>query len=84
MWNLVSHTIFRCPVSMHKNINHECLQLLNCDDIQGITDRTSDILDAPVTGPVPVTDGRFAFMEFVCRLEPGTILYIGGVVDYHF
>ena len=26
----------------------------------------------------------FAFMEFVCRLEPGTILYIGGVVDYHF
>nr|DAR05400.1 MAG TPA: hypothetical protein [Caudoviricetes sp.]DAV00407.1 MAG TPA: hypothetical protein [Caudoviricetes sp.] len=27
MWNLVSHTIFRCPVSMHKNINHECLQV---------------------------------------------------------
>ena len=26
----------------------------------------------------------FAFMEFVCRLEPGTILYIGGVIDYHF
>ena len=26
----------------------------------------------------------FTFMEFVCRLEPGTILYIGGVVDYHF
>ena len=23
----------------------------------------------------------FAFMEFVCRLEPVTILYIGGVVD---
>lgn len=23
MWNLVSHTIFRCPVSMHKNINHD-------------------------------------------------------------
>ncbi|NPD92090.1 hypothetical protein [Xylanibacter muris] len=26
----------------------------------------------------------FAFMEFVCNLEPGTILYIGGVIDYHF
>ena len=26
----------------------------------------------------------FAFMEFVCTLEPGTILYIGGVIDYHF
>ena len=26
----------------------------------------------------------FAFMEFVCTLEVGTILYIGGVVDYHF
>ena len=26
----------------------------------------------------------FAFMEFVCSLEPGTVLYIGGVVDYHF
>ena len=26
----------------------------------------------------------FAFMQFVCNLEPGTILYIGGVVDYHF
>ena len=26
----------------------------------------------------------FAFMEFVCGLEPGTVLYIGGVVDYHF
>lgn len=25
----------------------------------------------------------FAFMQFVCDLEPGTILYIGGVVDYH-
>ena len=35
--------------------NHR--DVLNCDDIQGITDRTSDILDAPVTGPVPVTDG---------------------------
>ena len=26
----------------------------------------------------------FAFMQFVCSLEPGTILYIGGVIDYHF
>lgn len=26
----------------------------------------------------------FAFMAFVCTLEPGTILYIGGVIDYHF
>lgn len=26
----------------------------------------------------------FAFMEFVCGLEPGTTLYIGGVIDYHF
>ena len=26
----------------------------------------------------------FAFMAFVCKLEPGTILYIGGVIDYHF
>lgn len=26
----------------------------------------------------------FAFMEFACNLEPGTTLYIGGVIDYHF
>ena len=26
----------------------------------------------------------FGFMEFVCALEPGTVLYIGGVIDYHF
>lgn len=26
----------------------------------------------------------FAFMEFVCGLEPGTVLYIGGVIDYHY
>lgn len=26
----------------------------------------------------------FAFMEFVCTLEPNTTLYIGGVIDYHF
>lgn len=26
----------------------------------------------------------FAFMSFVCTLEPDTILYIGGVIDYHF
>ncbi len=26
----------------------------------------------------------FAFMQLVCSLEPGTILYIGGVIDYHF
>lgn len=26
----------------------------------------------------------FAFMQLVCSLEPGTILYVGGVIDYHF
>lgn len=26
----------------------------------------------------------FAFMQFVCTLELGTTLYIGGVIDYHF
>lgn len=26
----------------------------------------------------------FAFMEFVCHLEPDAMLYIGGVVDYHY
>lgn len=26
----------------------------------------------------------FTFMEFVCTLEVGTTLYIGGVIDYHF
>ena len=26
----------------------------------------------------------FAFMEFICSIEPGTTLYIGGVIDYHF
>lgn len=26
----------------------------------------------------------FAFMEFICTLEPDTTLYIGGVIDYHF
>ncbi len=26
----------------------------------------------------------FAFMRFVSELKPGTILYIGGVIDYHF
>ena len=25
----------------------------------------------------------FAFMEFVCSLEPGTILHFGGVIKYH-
>lgn len=29
-------------------------------------------------------EASFAFMEFVCTLEPGTTLYIGGVIDYHF
>ena len=31
--------------------------VLNCDDIQGVTDRTSDILDAAVTSLVPIPDG---------------------------
>lgn len=26
----------------------------------------------------------FAFIQFVCTLEVGTTLYIGGVIDYHF
>ena len=26
----------------------------------------------------------YDFMQEVCRLEPGTTLYIGGVIDYHF
>ena len=26
----------------------------------------------------------FEFMQFVCSIEPGTLLYIGGVIDYHF
>ncbi len=26
----------------------------------------------------------YAFMDFVASLEVGTILYIGGVIDYHF
>ena len=25
----------------------------------------------------------FEFMQFVCSIEPGTLLYIGGVIDYH-
>lgn len=30
------------------------------------------------------TEQSFAFMLFVSNLEPGTILHIGGVIDYHF
>ena len=26
----------------------------------------------------------FEFMLFVSSLEPGTLLYVGGVIDYHF
>lgn len=26
----------------------------------------------------------YEFMQFVSRLEEGTLLYIGGVIDYHF
>ena len=26
----------------------------------------------------------FAFMQFVSNFDPGTIFYIGGVIDYHF
>lgn len=26
----------------------------------------------------------FEFMQFICSLEPGTMLYVGGVIDYHF
>lgn len=29
-------------------------------------------------------EASFAFMEFVCGLEPDTTLHVGGVVDYHF
>ena len=26
----------------------------------------------------------YEFMRQVCEFEPGTLLYIGGVIDYHF
>ena len=26
----------------------------------------------------------YEFMRQVCEFEPGTTLYIGGVIDYHF
>lgn len=26
----------------------------------------------------------YEFLREVCALEPGTLLYIGGVIDYHF
>ena len=29
-------------------------------------------------------EASFAFMDFVNSLEPGTTLYIGGVIDYHY
>lgn len=35
-------------------------------------------------GCQPFAEQSFAFMSFVCTLEPDTILYIGGVIDYHF
>jgi hypothetical protein len=30
------------------------------------------------------TEPSFEFMLFVSSLEPGTLLYVGGVIDYHF
>lgn len=35
-------------------------------------------------GSQSFAEKSFAFMEFVCSLEPGATLYIGGVIDYHF
>ena len=35
-------------------------------------------------GTQSFAEQSFAFMQFVSTLEPGTILYIGGVIDYHF
>ncbi len=29
-------------------------------------------------------DQSYEFLRSVCNLEPGTMLYIGGVIDYHF
>lgn len=26
----------------------------------------------------------YEFLREICDLEPGTTLYIGGVIDYHF
>lgn len=26
----------------------------------------------------------YEFLRQVCEFEPGTLLYIGGVIDYHF
>ena len=35
-------------------------------------------------GCQPFAEPSFEFMLFVSSLEPGTLLYVGGVIDYHF
>lgn len=36
------------------------------------------------TGNQSWAEESYEFMQFVSRLEEGTLLYIGGVIDYHF
>lgn len=35
-------------------------------------------------GCLSFAEPSFEFMLFVSSLEPGTLLYVGGVIDYHF
>lgn len=35
-------------------------------------------------GLEPYAEQSYEFMRWVCTLTPGTTLYIGGVIDYHF
>lgn len=35
-------------------------------------------------GVTAEADQSYAFLRSVSNLEPGTLLYIGGVIDYHF
>lgn len=35
-------------------------------------------------GSQTFAEQSFEFMQFICSLEPGTMLYVGGVIDYHF
>jgi len=35
-------------------------------------------------GAQSYAEQSYEFMREVCGYEPGTLLYIGGVIDYHF
>ena len=35
-------------------------------------------------GAQSYAEQSYEFMREVCGCEPGTLLYIGGVIDYHF